>query len=50
MIPSTQITNAEIFTLIAILVFKLSDREILFLSGKHNTKLLKRKLKLLWVN
>ena len=36
MIALTQITNTEIFTLIAVLVFNLLSREVLFLNGKDN--------------
>ena len=33
---STQITNAEIFALIAVLVFKLLSRKVLFINRKDN--------------
>ena len=36
MIASTQITNAEIFALIAVLVFKLLSRKVLFINRKDN--------------
>ena len=36
MITSTQITNAEIFVFIAVLVFKLLSRKVLFLNRKNN--------------
>ena len=36
MIPSTQITNTEIFAFMAVLVFKLLGRKILFINGKNN--------------
>ena len=36
MIASTQITNAEIFALIAVLVFKLLSSNILFINRKEN--------------
>ena len=36
MIVSTQITNTEIFAFIAVLVFKLFSRKILFINRKHN--------------
>ena len=36
MIASTQITNTEIFTFIAVLVFKLLSRKILFINRKDN--------------
>ena len=36
MIASTQITNIEIFELIAILVFKLLSRKVLFTNRKDN--------------
>ena len=36
MIASTQITNAEIFALIAGLVFKLSIRKVLLINRKDN--------------
>ena len=36
MIASTQITNAEIFTLISILVFKLLSREVLLVNRKDS--------------
>ena len=35
-IASTQITNTEIFAFIAILVFKLLDRKILFMNREDN--------------
>ena len=36
MIPSTQITNTEVFAFIAVLVFKLLSRKVLFINGKNN--------------
>ena len=36
MIASTQITNTEIFTFIAVLVFKLLSRKVLFIKRKDN--------------
>ena len=36
MIASTQVTNTEIFTFIAVLVFKLLSREVLFINRKDN--------------
>ena len=36
MIASTQIANTEIFAFIAVLVFKLLSRKVLFLSRKDN--------------
>ena len=36
MIASTQITNNEIFALIAVLVFKLLSRKVLFINRKDN--------------
>ena len=42
MIASTQITNTEIFAFIAVLVFKLLSREVLFINKKK--KLLKSRL------
>ena len=41
MIASTQITNTEIFTIIAVLVFKLLSRKVLFTNRKDKKKLLK---------
>ena len=41
--PSAQITNTQIFAFIAILVFKLSSRKVLFMNRK-NKKLLKSRL------
>ena len=35
-IASTQITNTEIFAFMAVLVFKLSSREVLFINRKDN--------------
>ena len=42
MIASTQITSTEIFAFIAVLVFKLLSREVLFINKKK--KLLKSRL------
>ena len=36
MIVSTQIINTESFALIAVLVFKLLSRKVLFINGKDN--------------
>ena len=36
MIASTQITNTEIFTFIAVLVFKLLSQKVLFINRKDN--------------
>ena len=36
MIVSTQITNTETFTFIALLVFKLFGRKVLFINRKDN--------------
>ena len=36
MIDLTQITNIKIFTFIALLVFKLLSRKVLFTNGKDN--------------
>ena len=36
MIASTQMTNTEIFALIAFLVFKLLSRKVLFINRKDN--------------
>ena len=43
MIASTQITNIEIFAFIAVLVFNLLNRKVLFINRKDN-KLLKSRL------
>ena len=36
MVSSTQITNTEIFALIAVIVFKLLSRKVLFINRKDN--------------
>ena len=36
MVSSTQITNTEIFALIAVVVFKLLSRKVLFINRKDN--------------
>ena len=36
MVASTQITNPEIFALVAVLVFKLLSRKVLFIDRKGN--------------
>ena len=36
MIASTQITNTEIFAFVAVLVFKLLSRKVLFINRKDN--------------
>ena len=36
MVSSTQITNTEIFALIAVIVFKLFSRKVLFVNRKDN--------------
>ena len=41
MIASTQITNTEIFVFIAVLVFKVLSRKVLFRNRKDNRKCLK---------
>ena len=41
MIASTQITNTEIFTFIAIRVFKLFSRKVLFINRKDNSTIKK---------
>ena len=38
LIASTQITNTEIFAFIAVLVFKLLSRKILFINRKETVK------------
>ena len=38
MIASTEITNTEIFALIAVLVFKFLSRKVLFINRKDNRK------------
>ena len=44
MIALTQITNTEIFALIAVLVFTLLSGKVLFINRKDNRKLLKNRL------
>ena len=44
MIDSTQLTNAEVFLFIAVLVLKLLSRKVLFINRKKQKKLLKRTL------
>ena len=44
MIASTRITNTEIFTFIAVLVFNLLSRKVLFINEKRQKKLLKSRL------
>ena len=44
MIALTQITNNEIFALMAVLVFKLLSREVLFIDRKDNRNLKSRLL------
>ena len=44
MIASTQITNSEIFAVIAVLVFNLLSRKVFFRNRKDNKKLLKSRL------
>ena len=41
MTASTQITNTEIFAFIAVLVFKLLSRKVLFINKKDNRNCLK---------
>ena len=36
MIAATQITNTEVFAIIAVLVFKLLRRKVLFINRKDN--------------
>ena len=38
MVPSTHITNTEIFAFIAVLVFKLMSRKILFINRKEDDR------------
>ena len=38
MITSIQITNTEIFTIIAVLLFKLLSRKVLFTNREDNRK------------
>ena len=38
MIASTQVTNTEVFSFIAVLVFTLLGRKVLFISRKDNGK------------
>ena len=38
MIASTQITNSEIFAFIAVLIFKLLSRKVLFINRQDNKK------------
>ena len=35
MIASTQITNTEIFVFIAVLIFKVIERKVLFINGNE---------------
>ena len=42
MISSAQIANTEIFAFIAVLVFKLFSREVLFINRKDNRNLKSR--------
>ena len=44
MTSSTQITNIEIFAFIAVPVFKLSSRNVLFINRKDNRNLKSRLL------
>ena len=44
MIALTQITNNEIFAFMAVLVFKLLSREVLFIDRKDNRNLKSRLL------
>ena len=44
MIASTQITNTEIFAVVAVLVFNLLSPKVLFRNRKDNKKLLKSSL------
>ena len=55
MIVSTPITNAEIFAFIAVVVFKLLSRNVLFINRKDNRNCQKvgyflRKQQISWVN
>ena len=43
MVASAQITNAEIFTFIAVLVFKLLSRKVLLINRKDKSRLLFKK-------
>ena len=38
MIASTQITNSEILAFIAVIIFKLLSRKVLFINRKDNKK------------
>ena len=38
MITSTQITNTEVFAFVAVLIFKLMSRKVLFIIRKDNRK------------
>ena len=44
MIASTQMINTEIFAFIAVLVFKLMSRKVVFMSRKNNRNLKSRLL------
>ena len=44
MMTSTQKINTEIFAFVAVLVFKLFNRKVLFRSKKRQKKLLKSRL------
>ena len=44
MIASIEITNTEIFAFIAVLVFKLLSRKVLFINRKGNSNLKSRLL------
>ena len=44
MIASLRITNTEVFVLIAVLVFKLLSRKVLFINRKDNRNLLRSRL------
>ena len=44
MIASLRITNTEVFVFIAVLVFKLLSRKVLFINRKDNRNLLRSRL------
>ena len=44
MIASLRITNTEVFVFIAVLVFKLLSRKVLFINRKDNRNLLRGRL------
>ena len=44
MITSTQITNIEVFAFVAVVIFKLMSRKVLFIIRKDNRKFQGKKL------